>query len=131
MYEFHGWFTVAESTEEADTGTLDDGVAGLRARVSEIDWATAGAELVVYNGMYVLLVNGLINRRRDEAAELEQLLADVASRFPGSSGILYERSDDMESPPGTNAFRVRVMARGVIVTRLDPFLSPCRPTIED
>ncbi|MFJ8827036.1 Imm7 family immunity protein [Streptomyces sp. NPDC102467] len=33
MYEFHGWFGIAESPEEADTGTLDAGLAELRARV--------------------------------------------------------------------------------------------------
>ncbi|MEU3185135.1 Imm7 family immunity protein [Streptomyces sp. NPDC006923] len=37
----------------------------------------------------------------------------------------------MDVPPGQGAFRVRVMARGEIHIRLDPFLSPVRPVIED
>ncbi|HEY4867755.1 MAG TPA: Imm7 family immunity protein, partial [Candidatus Dormibacteraeota bacterium] len=45
--------------------------------------------------------------------------------------LLYERDDEMPVPPGPNAFRVRVLARGRIELRLDPFLSPNIPTIED
>jgi hypothetical protein len=42
MYEFHGWFGIAESPEEADTGSLDV-IAELRARIAAIDWATGGS----------------------------------------------------------------------------------------
>jgi hypothetical protein len=131
MYEFHGWFGIAESPEEADAGTLEPGIAELRRRIAEIDWATGEVVLNVHNGEYFVLANGLMNRRRDEAVELDGLLQHIATRFPGSWGLLYERSADMEEPPGQGAFRVRVMARGEIQVRLDPFLSPVRPVIED
>jgi hypothetical protein len=36
MYEFHGWFGIAESPEEADTGTLEQGIAELRERVEAL-----------------------------------------------------------------------------------------------
>ncbi|MGW7361234.1 Imm7 family immunity protein [Streptomyces sp. NPDC054802] len=131
MYEFHGWFGIAESPEEADAGSLDPGIAELRQRIAEIDWATGEVALKVHNGEYFVLANGLMNRRRDEAADLDGLLRHIATRFPGSWGLLYERSSDMDEPPGQGAFRVRVMARGEIQVRLDPFLSPVRPVIED
>ncbi|GAA3653250.1 Imm7 family immunity protein [Streptomyces fenghuangensis] len=131
MCEFHGWFGVAESPEESEAGGLEPGINELRARIADIKWSTADAELRIYNGQYFVTVNGLVNRRRDEATELEELLRYIATRFPGSWGLLYERSADMEEPPGQNAFRVRVMARGEIHTRLDPFLSPTRPVIEE
>ncbi|MCC3767760.1 immunity 7 family protein [Streptomyces sp. UNOC14_S4] len=131
MYEFHGWFGIAESAEEADTGSLSEGLADLRGRISGIQWATGEAQLSVHNGQHFLTVNGLVNRRRDEARELDGLLGYVADRFPGSWGLLYERSDDFTDPPGPGAFRVRVMARGEVRVQLDPFLSPCRPVIED
>ncbi|MFG2628620.1 Imm7 family immunity protein [Streptomyces sp. NPDC048473] len=131
MYEFHGWFGVAESTEESDAGSLDSGIAELRARITEINWATGEVELKVHNGEFFVLANGLMNRRRDEATDLDDLLHHIAIRFPGSWGLLYERSSDMDVPPGQGAFRVRVMARGEISVRLDPFLSPVRPIIED
>ena len=131
MYEFHGWFGIAESTEESDAGGLDSGIDELRTRIAKIDWATGEAVLKVHNGEYFVLANGLMNRRRDEAAELDDLLQHIATRFPGSWGLLYERSSDMNVPPGPGAFRVRVMARGELSVRMDPFLSPVRPTIED
>lgn len=131
MYEFHGWFGIAESPEVADTGTLDEGLAALRTRIEAIDWSTGEAALRAYNGEWFVRVDGLANRRRDEAEELDTLVAFIAERFPGAWGLLYERSDDLSAPPGPGAFRVRVLARGEVTMRLDPFLSPTRPLIED
>lgn len=131
MYEFHGWFGIAETPEESDAGSLDSGINDLRAKVGQAEWATGDISLRVHNGEYFLLANGLVNRRRDEAEELHNLLRYVATRFPGSWGLLYERSSDMEEPPGQGAFRVHVMAKGEIHVRLDPFLSPVNPVIED
>ncbi|WP_030754726.1 Imm7 family immunity protein [Streptomyces sp. NRRL F-5135] len=131
MYEFHGWFGISESPEEADIGGLSEGIAELRALIAGIDWATGEVSLTLHNGQYFVLANGLMNRRRDEARELDQLLLYIAGRFRGAWGILYERSDDMDRPPGSGAFRVRVMAKGEVKVRMDPFLSPCYPVIED
>jgi hypothetical protein len=131
MYEFHGLFRIAESPEESDAGGSELGIAGLQTRIADIGWTTAEAELKVYNGNYFVMVDGSVNRRRDEAAELGEILRYIATRFPGSWGLLYERSADMEEPSGKNAFRVRVTARGEIHTRLNPFLSPTRPVIEE
>ena len=131
MYEFHGWFALAESAEESDTGTREEGVADLQRRIAEIDWATGTVSLDVLNGEYFVRVDGLINRMRDEAEELDTLLLWIAERFPGSYGILYERADEMPEPPGPGAFRVRRMARGRIDIAADPFLSPINPVIED
>jgi hypothetical protein len=58
-------------------------------------------------------------------------LALIAEKLPGSYGLLYEQDDEMPVPPGPNAFRGRVLARGRIELRLDPFLSPSIPTTED
>ncbi|MEU7186289.1 Imm7 family immunity protein [Streptomyces sp. NPDC045369] len=131
MYEFHGWFGIAETPEEADAGSLSEGVEDLRSRIAVLQWATAEVQLKSYNGQHFLIATGLVNRRRDEAAELNDLLDHVAARFRGAWGLLYERSDDFIGQPGYGAFRVRVMARGALIDRLDPFLSPCIPTIED
>ena len=80
----------------------------------------------------MLNLDGLVNRRRYEADELDGLLDHICKRFPGSYGLLYDRSDnDPDFPGGPNAFRVRVMARGRLTTRQDPFLSPVQPVIED
>ncbi|MFJ9637127.1 Imm7 family immunity protein [Streptomyces sp. NPDC101178] len=131
MYEFHGWFGIAESPEESDAGSLDSGIAELSATIRNIDWATGEVALKTHNGEFFVIANGLMNRRRDEAEELDELLRHICTRFPGSWGLLYERSPEMETPPGQGGFRVRVMARGEIHLRLDPFLSPVQPVIED
>lgn len=132
MFEFHGWFGIAESPEEADTGRLDEGLAELRSRIAALDWGTNGeVTLRVFNGEWYVRADGVVNRRRDEAAELYALLDFVAGRFPGAWGLLYERAEDLPVPPGRGGFQVRVLARGELTVRLDPFLSPVRPVIED
>jgi Immunity protein 7 len=132
MYEFHGWFDISESADESDAGTLADGVEQLHAMIDALQWPTAAATLRNFNGAHVLNVDGLVNRRRYEADELDALLDHITKRFPGSYGLLYDRSDnDPTFPGGPNAFRVRVMARGQLTTQQDPFLSPIQPVIED
>lgn len=46
-------------------------------------------------------------------------------------GLIYERDDETTEPPGQNAYRVTVVARGRLSVRDDPFLSPNVPVIED
>jgi len=131
MYEFHAWFGLAESTGEDDAERLKPLVEELQLLLTKFERPTASAELIPLNGTYYLTLTGDANRRRDEAAALEEILAFVTERLPGSWGLGYERDDEMQSPPGPNAFRVRVLARGRVEERSDPFLSPCQPTIED
>ncbi|MEV7269927.1 Imm7 family immunity protein [Streptomyces bacillaris] len=71
MYEFHGWFGIAESPEESDTGSLDSGIAELGEEIRDINWATGEVALNTHNGEFFVIANGLMNRRRDEAAELD------------------------------------------------------------
>ncbi|TCB94441.1 hypothetical protein E0H26_21195 [Micromonospora zingiberis] len=132
MYEFHGWFRLSQTTEESDTGQLDAIIDELNELVVGLDFPTnVSAEVTVLNGEYYLLLHGVANRRRDEAVGMRQVLQFVARRLPGSYGFLYEKDEEMPVPPGPNAFRVHVMARGEITERLDPFLSPIRPVVED
>ena len=131
MYEFHGWLGLAESTEEADCGNLEAAISELRDRVQALGWQTANAEVLLLNGQFFLRLTGLVNRRRDEARNVAELLTFVSNRLPGSWGMVYERSDDMPTPPGPGAFRVLVLSRGVVREHLDPFLSPVNPNIED
>ncbi|TCB93374.1 hypothetical protein E0H26_22795 [Micromonospora zingiberis] len=132
MYELHGWCRLSQTTEESDTGQLDAIVDELTELVAGLEFPTnVLAQVTVLNGEYYLLLHGVANRRRDEAAGMSQVLQFVVRRLPGSYGLLYEKDEDMPDPPGPNAFRVHVMARGEINERLDPFLSPIRPVIED
>jgi Immunity protein 7 len=131
MHEFHAWIGLAESAEESDLGQLKEKVIELRDLVADSSWHDAVFEVKGLNGGYFFSATGLINRRREEGDRLELFLAIIARRLPGSFGLVYERDDEMPNPPGPNAFRVRVMARGKLTERQDPFLSPCNPVIED
>jgi hypothetical protein len=131
MHEFHAWVGLSESTEESDLGGLQGVVDELQELVADSDWHDAVFELRNLNGQYFLTADGMVNRRRSEGERLDLFLDIIARRLPGSWGLVYERDDEMPNPPGPNAFRVRVLARGKIGERTDPFLSPCNPVIED
>ncbi len=131
MHEFHGWFGLAESTDEADLGGLHGALQDIDLILERFEPPRASADLRSLNGDHFLSVNGSANRQREESAALDELLNFLSVRLPGSWGLLYERSDDPPTSAGSNAFQVRVLARGTVSTRIDHFLSPCRPTIED
>jgi hypothetical protein len=132
MYEVHGWFSLAESTEEADLGGLAKIVSELRQLVDGASLPSLEAAVLTVNGQPYLTLTGLVNRRRRvEGTFVDEVVEFVRSRLPGAWGLLYERDDEMPDPPGPNAFRVTVLAKGVLSVRADPFLSPNNPTIED
>ena len=112
-------------------GGLRNVVDELQELVADSKWHDAVFELRNLNGQYFLIADGLVNRRREEGERLDLFIAIIARKLPGSWGLIYERDDEMADPPGPNAFRVRVLARGRVAERRDPFLSPCNPIIED
>lgn len=131
MYEVHGWFGLAESPAEVDTGGLGSILRELAQLLEELADPNMVAELRYLNGLPFVTLTGYRNRPRSDAASVEDLLRFISGRLPGSWGLLYERDDEATAVPGPNAYRVRFVARGRVAERADPFLSPCRPTIED
>jgi Immunity protein 7 len=131
MHEFHAWIGLDESAEEGDLGQLEEKVAELHELVADSNWHDAVFEVRNLNGQHFFSATGFVNRRLEEGDRLDLFLAIIARRLPGSYGLVYDRDDEMPDPPGPNAFRVRVLARGKISERQDPFLSPCNPVIED
>ncbi|MEU0113223.1 Imm7 family immunity protein [Streptomyces bobili] len=100
--------------------------------IGAVQWSSScKVVLDVFNGLDVVTATGRTNRIDYAAGKLDELVAYIARRFPGSSGMLHDRSDDGDIPNADNAFRVRVVRRGIVEERLDPFLSPCSPVIED
>ncbi|MEU6642706.1 Imm7 family immunity protein [Saccharomonospora sp. NPDC046836] len=132
MYEFHGWFGLDLSTEEADFAMNAREVERVRELIDRTTWTpSVSIDLRYPNGQAFLTMTGFLNRKRDSSDPVDSLLELIASSLPGSWGLLYERDDEMPVSPGSNAFKVRVLARGRIENRLDPFLPPCNPVIED
>jgi Immunity protein 7 len=83
------------------------------------------------NGDLALRLDGFTNHRGVVYGEIDQLLDWIAKLAPGSYGLLYWRDDEGDVPAGPDNFQVKVMSRGQVVTRFDPFLSPFFPVVED
>lgn len=130
MYEFNGWFKLAETPDDIDIGNLERIIHRLRQQLTSLNWSSGSVDLRPFNGMYFLTVVGASNRPRHYRSDLETIVAFLARETPGSYGLLYERDDEDASPPGQGEFRVTVLAKGGITRRFDPFLSPTIPSIE-
>lgn len=133
MYEFNGWFVLANSSDVGQQGEIPaDKMERLRGLLAAQDW-TPRIELLTFGGQSQLRLTGATLANRGEADDIEKVLKFVAHEMPGSYGILYETSngDDLPRPPGPLAFRVHVMTAGELTLRMDPFLSPANPVIED
>ena len=133
MHDFNGWIELAETPEEIDDGGLAEALADLHAYLVDLKARSTSwrAEVWHLNGFHTLMISGNVNRMRGERDDLLSLLEFVAERLPGSAGLVYERADEMPVPPGPQAFIVHVIARGLVSIRLDPFLSPTVPVVED
>lgn len=130
MYRFHGWVVLSDDTYETSYDLVEAQVPELLA-VARQPALSVQYDVVRVNLDVVLTIHGLPNRRRHEADVLDRVLAFIAERLPGSYGVVYIRDDERTTPPGVNAFEVRVIRRGMVEVRDDPFLSPCNPVIED
>lgn len=131
MYEFHGWVALSDDTYETSLDIIEAQLTEVLAVATQAPSPSAQYDVVRVNGIVILAVHGLANRRRDEADTLDRVLASIAERLPGSFGVVYIRDDERTDPPGPNAYEVRVIRRGMVEVRDDPFLSPCNPVIED
>ena len=133
MYEFNGWFVLGNSIDADQWSEIPaDKMERLRGLLAAQDW-TPRIELLTFGNQSQLRLTGATLANRGEADDIENVLKFVAHEMPGSYGILYETSngDDLPRPPGPLAFRVHVMAAGKLTVRMDPFLSPANPVIED
>ena len=131
MYEFHGWFSLSDNTYDMISERVDEALPEIQAHLDRFEGRSLIIDLRWLNGIPTVTLQGELNRRLGYGDLLTELLDLLARRLPGSYGLVYERDDERVDPPGGNAFRVRVLARGAVTERDDPFLSPSRPVIED
>ena len=131
MYEFHGWINLAESPSEVDEGKLEQKCSELEEFIAGLDWSSGQCKLLQMNGLYTVIVNARPNRRRSEAEELRELIKLITSEFKGAYGIVHEYDEQGSLPAGRGVFTVNVIKRGYCEIRLDPFLSPTNPVVED
>ncbi len=131
MFEFHGWISVQiDDSDDADASVLatraDAAAAAIRDLLPEYEDGFSLFELrQTGNELLMLIAHGLRNHRQENAI---LLFTRVGSLFPCSYGLLYYHDD--EHPTEWNDFRVLRVARGIVSTHPDAFLSPAIPTIE-
>ena len=131
MYKVVGWIVLHNSAAEGP-GHVDRRRA-LEALLAVLrdSWGQATkVELHHYNLDEVLFLHTNNNHESGRSEELKTFLKDLGRWWPGSYGLVYEYTDDLEESRW-NAYRVLVMVRGVVTDQPDPFFSPIQPTIED
>jgi hypothetical protein len=138
MYEFQGWFRLAETPDQVDAGGLAEKLGELGPAIAQFGRISSSAKLHFADTLPCVRITGNPNRvRRDPGGDtdVDEFLDELIRLLPGSWGILYERSnddgDEISTTAGANSFRVRVLSQGTLTMHADPFFSPCVPVIED
>ena len=117
MFEAYGW---ASAVEVPDFERLQEQID--RASIPGHSEISLHRDL---NHVAVITVAASRNHRLESIIELFRWLA---SHAPAAHGLLFVR--DQESVH-SNEYRAWCLIRGDLTERLDPFFSPCIPTIED
>ncbi|MEZ6184984.1 MAG: Imm7 family immunity protein [Planctomycetota bacterium] len=126
MFEAHGWATLRECAGDADDDAELQRIARrVTAELARFELTHREAGLRWLNGSPTVWLAVNHNHACDDPVRLFQSLADTA---PGAYGLLHVWDDEGDQP---NAFQVHVLRRGRLELRLDPWLSPCAPVIED
>jgi immunity protein 7 of polymorphic toxin system len=131
MYQVNGWLVLRDSPEESEPARQEELDRAVHKLVDAFEWPSGSVDLRTLNGETFLTVTCLTNHRGPEAADLERLLNVVSEYGHGSFGLFHEWDDESQDWPGPHAFKVRVVTRGLVTVREDPFFSPITPTIED
>ena len=141
MYSAHGWATIWPSfkNDDAVDDLLEqdqmDALSGqIAAHIQHLGLERTDqqmnpfAEIRTLNNEVQLWLTGNNNHAQWHEAIVD-LFHYIASVAPGAYGLLYTLND--EDAALAHQFRVWVLARGALVERGDPFLSPYFPTVED
>jgi hypothetical protein len=126
MFIYHGWAVIRDGTYDCDEARLRHIAARLQELAPEFNDGSGWTDVRWINGTCFLTFAGNPNHRHDCVFEWFNWLAKNAI---GSFGLMYLWDD--EDAEFRNAFRVFCLRRGQVEERIDPFLSPCIPVIED
>lgn len=129
MYNYHAWAVLRPSPADYEESEKNSVIASIGATVTRLQAFHREIGMRPFNGEYMLWAFGCRNHRGQEAAEIHGLFAQIAREAPGSFGLFYEFDD--ESADFNIGYVVWRLARGSLELRLDPFLSPVIPTVED
>lgn len=131
MFQVHGWAVVTSDTYEINSKADAELLTALAKQVDLVRCTNIRVHLDMgLNGdLHVLSVAGHKNHRCEPIIDLFRWLA---ANGPCSYGLLYVLDDeDFQDGDYSNEFRVWRLARGILEEKIDPFLSPPIPTVED
>ncbi|WP_158545185.1 Imm7 family immunity protein [Bremerella cremea] len=131
MYEYRLWIELSESTEESDCGQLAQKVELLKAKVSDNLKCLPINCIMQVNYATIFQCSGGANHRGAEHDKLLDVLQFLVELLPGSHGLVYWSDDENPGNSVFDGYKVLVVARGTIIEKFDPFLSPRNPTVED
>jgi hypothetical protein len=131
MYSYHLWIILRESTSEADTGSFAGKLDELRALVGAKLSAVSATPVQALNVEHILQCSESHNHRGDVHDRLLLVLKWIIKEFPGSYGLVYWYDDERPGRASFDGYNVIVIARGALLHRYDPFISPIAPTVEE
>lgn len=128
MYEYHGWITIRESPScDSEEDGLQNVISTIREYIDLLEWPTGLLDLRSVNGDFHLNISGLDNHKALGKYDPVEIFIYVGRSAPGSYGILYTRDCNNDS----NEFHVHVLKRGELEEKIDHYLSPFIPSVED
>jgi Immunity protein 7 len=132
MYQYTGWFKIAESTREINEGGLRRIIESLQQLIDSLSWGSSGfCRVHATNGFYFLLAVENRNHRGIGPESIDIVLDFLCKEAPGSHGLLYWLDHEDPNTPREEAYRIKVLARGRVTVHYDPFFSPFIPNVED
>lgn len=129
MIELHGWLCIRATAEDEDL-FLAGTEKNIMDKVKEIIEGTdCGIRMQYANGETYLQTLFCSNHRTDEVGEIIHIYQRISSMATGSYGMIYLHDD--EDAEHFNSFVVYLFRRGHCGIHIDPYFTPCIPTIED
>ena len=126
-----GWFNLQPALADEDRDEHNRHlIDGIRAEIENALWgSTTRVELLDFGFDQRLVIEAVGNRPQGRPEQFELLIRRCGELMKGTYGVMWEHDDSADETE--NSFRVRVMIRGALSERADPFFSPIVPTIED
>jgi hypothetical protein len=129
MVEYHGWITLSDSSVDGDDALTADIYNKVKSEIEHLAGTHREVGIKVMNSIPMVWLCGCTNHRSRDIEDVFTLFRFVGQWASGSYGLLYIWDD--EDLRHENEFRVWTLAKGSMMERDDPLLSPCIPTIED
>ena len=130
MIELHGWVTVRETYKVTfdEEEHIELIIQKIQNEIDKLRWFKPTVK--VMNDEWFLEFSLFSNRKDSRSREVFELYKRIGEIAVGSYGLIYLYDDeDMEGKE--NLFQVFSLARGIVEERVDTFLSPVIPIIED